>query len=49
MAKESGKSNNKKEGGGKMGSAHSLNHGRRGEVKGHVRSAATVKRLKMYR
>jgi len=33
----------------KGGSAHSLNHDRRGEAKGHQRSAATVKRLKMYR
>ncbi len=31
------------------GSAHSMNHSRRGETKGHVRSAATIKRLKMYR
>ncbi len=31
------------------GSAHSMNHARRGESKGHTRSAATVKRLKMYR
>ena len=26
-----------------------MNHGRRGESKGHTRSAATIKRLKMYR
>ncbi len=45
-AKSSSGGGEKKSGGG---SAHSLNHGRRGEVKGHTRSAATVKRLKMYR
>lgn len=33
----------------KKGSLHSMNENRRGEVKSHLRSAGTIKRLKMYR